>query len=895
MHSLSRTIEEILPLVTKPSRYLGNEFHVVRKDPASVSVQWLLILPEVYEIGMSHWGLKILYEILNKRTDSLAERAFSPWVDMEDRMRRAGIPLWSLETRRPAREFDLIGFSLQYEMTATNILNALDLARIPIWARDRRNDDPLIIGGGPCVTNPEPLAEFFDAFLIGDGEEAVGRVTEAVRETKGMDRERRLRALAGIPGVYVPALYSPRVDADGRYLGTFPNSPDTPARVSRTFLPDLENAPYPERPVVPLQEVVQDRLSIEILRGCTQACRFCQAGYLYRPVRERSVDRILDLAKKGLAASGWDTIGLVSLSTADYSQLEPLTAALNDRFAHEKVSLSLPSLRADRFGIEIAQKVREVKKTGFTFAPEAGSERLRRVINKRISDEEFFEAARIVYGQGWRLIKLYVMIGLPTEKWEDVEAIHAFARRVLSVARTFGPSCKLNLSVGAFVPKSHTPFQWEAFEDIGSLREKIDYLRSTLSSKTARVKWNDLETSHIEAILSRGDRRLARAIYRAWELGCRFDGWSEHFSYARWIQAFEETGIPIGEYTRARGIEEPLPWDHIDIGIHRKFLERERQYAYEMRPTADCRTEGCVACGIPGMPDDTRLAPASRKTETRVGGEVAMASAATRETTSDSSLTMLPETTGLQAPKRPVVTSPPILWPLRMRFSKEGPARFLSHLETGTIMSRAFRIAGIPVGFSQGHSPHPKFHFGPPLPVGIAGMRELIDVEILVPWRGYMIDRLNAVLPGGYRITEVWALPSVSDVRKRSLCSEAIHGRYESDTSALDPDRREGILQAIGRFQSAAEWKVPRSRPGTAEDERMAPRPPIELKRACVELEADPTGSMIRMVLRLLDEEEGQTANPARLMRGIFEMDVEEQARCFTARTVLMRADRSPM
>ncbi|MDM7915880.1 MAG: TIGR03960 family B12-binding radical SAM protein, partial [Candidatus Eisenbacteria bacterium] len=742
MNSLHEAIERILPLVAKPSRYLGNEFHAVRKDPASVAVQWLLILPEVYEIGMSHWGLKILYEILNKRPDTLAERAYCPWLDMEARMRAASIPFFSLESRRPAREFDLVGFSLQYEMTCTNILTCLDLAGIPLWAEERGDADPFVIGGGPCVTNPEPLAPFFDLFLIGDGEETVHRITEVVRDTKGLPREQRLRAFAQIRGLYVPGLYEPRYADNGRLLGTFPRVEGIPARPARTFVTDLEDAPYPETPLVPLQEVVQDRLSIEVLRGCTQGCRFCQAGYYYRPLRERSPKKILEIAEKGLAASGWDGVSLVSLSTADYTQLEPLAETLNRRFAAEKISISLPSLRADRFGVGIADKVREVKRTGFTFAPEAGSERLRRAINKQVSDEEFFAAARIAYERGWRLIKTYMMIGLPTETWEDVEGILGFARRIGEIGRQYGPGCKVNVSVGAFVPKSHTPFQWDPFEDLASLREKIEYLRRELPSRTARLKWNEIETSHMEAVLSRGDRRLARTIHRAWQLGGRYDGWTEHFSHERWMRALEETGLTAEMFTRRFEQSEVLPWDHIDIGVLKKFLVRERKKTDEMGATADCRHGDCVACGIPGMPKDTRLtAPLDEE--------------AARE---------LRERAGAKAERR---SSGGVLWPIRIRFAKEGPARFLSHLETGTILARAFRMAQIPVGHTQGHHPHPRFHFGPPLPVGVSSAVELLDVEIERPWTAAMAEALNAVLPGGFHVLEARALSVPSGTRRK--------------------------------------------------------------------------------------------------------------------------------
>lgn len=879
--NLHQAIEEILPLVTKPSRYLGNEFHTVRKDPRSARCQWLLVLPEVYEIGMSHWGLKILYDILNRRPDTLAERAYCPWIDMEARMRRHGIPFFSLETRRPAREFDLVGFSLQYELTATNILTCLDLAGIPIWAAERGDSDPLVIGGGPCVTNPEPLAEFFDLFLIGDGEEAIHRISEVVAETKGRPRMERLKALAQVAGIYVPILYEARYDDAGRLVETVPTCPEAPPRVKRTFVTDLEDAPYPATPLVPLQEVVQDRLSIEVLRGCTQGCRFCQAGYYYRPLRERSPGKVLDLAEKGLAASGWDGVSLVSLSTADYTQLETLAEALNRRFSSEKISIALPSLRADSFGVGIADKVREVKRTGFTFAPEAGSERLRRAINKLITDEEFFNAARIAYSRGWRLIKLYMMVGLPTETQEDVEGIVAFSEAIRDIGRSHGPACKVTVSVGAFVPKSHTPFQWDPFDDLDALRGKIDYLRRRIPSRWARLKWHEIETSHIEAVLSRGDRRLARTIHRAWELGGRYDGWTEHFSHARWMQALEETGLSAEMFTRGYGQTETLPWDHIDIGVLKKFLARERAKTDTLGETPDCRHGDCVACGIPGMPDDTRL--------------TAPLDDAARESLLDSAAS--------GASRR---SSAGVLWPVRVRFAKEGPGRFLSHLETGTILQRAFRMAEIPVGHSQGHSPHPKFHFGPPLSVGIASEVELFDVEIETPWQRDFVERLNRRLPVGFRIVEGMALPGVTGVKRRSLSAEASLARYEVDLSRLDDARCNRIDEDLARFRDATEWivrkhqeripdaEMPKDWEGIYDrlpelaqtiDERT-----IDLKRGVLDLEWDRGAALLRMKLRILDAT-GHAANPLRVLSGIFAIDLETQARCLVRRTAIQRED----
>jgi radical SAM family uncharacterized protein/radical SAM-linked protein len=848
--NLAARVEALLPRVEKPARYLDHEIHAIHREWTPETVKWLLILPEIYEIGMSHLGLRLLYDILNRRADALAERAFAPWVDMEDRMRAARIPLFALESRRPAQEFDIVGFSLQYELLATNVVNLLDLAGIPIWSRERGPDDPFIAAGGPSTANPEPLADLFDFVLIGDGEEAVGRITERLAASRGRPRRERLRELAEIPGVYVPSCYEP-VYAGGRQVGVRPID-GAPLPIRRTFVESLDALPYPERPIIPLITAVQDRLTLEIQRGCTQGCRFCQAGIFYRPVRERSPERLVELAACGLEASGYDEINLASLSSADYTQILPLARVLAEALKPARTGISLPSLRLDTFSVELAELVARVRKTSLTFAPEAGTQRLRDVINKRVREEDLYQAIEAAYARGWQRVKLYFMVGLPTETQADLDGLVDCVRRVREIGRRFGRTRSVTVSIGTFVPKAHTPFQWEAFEDRERLRGKIAFLRGAIHSPWSPVKWHDVEPSFIEAVLARGDRRLARVVARVREKGARFDGWTEHFQFDRWSEVFRESGIDPVSFTAARDPREPLPWDHIDLGVSREWLRREREHAMRGAVTDDCRSGRCTMCGM-GGPRDRKLA--ADLDPVQWDALRARLSEAVRATA---------------APPLPVsMGAPPLPLRYRLVFSKTGPLRFISHLETGTLLLRLLRMARWPLAYTQGHNPHPRVAFGPPLPLGVEGARELLDVYLVAPPETGALARLNEVAPRGLRFREASEIP----FHAPSLTVEMVAATYRV---TLPPDlaeqaRRERRVEA---FLDAGTRIVSKPSKGRQKS--------VDLKRCLVRLEwTSPDAADAALLLEAwLVEPGGHTLAPAALLREIFAWDPESLARC---------------
>ncbi|WP_347488067.1 TIGR03960 family B12-binding radical SAM protein [Desulfoscipio sp. XC116] len=602
---MEKQLEKILRRVQKPGRYSGGEWNMVRKDWHSMCVKMAFAFPDVYEVGMSHLGLQILYGMVNDREDALLERVFAPWPDMEEQLRKTGLPLTSLESRRPLRDFDIIGFTLQYELSFTNILNMLDLAGIPLRSADRKGGNyPLVVAGGPCSFNPEPMADFIDVFVIGEGEDALNDLLDAYlasrRSSEGW--EDLLLRLAGFDGIYVPVLYRVEYNDDRTIKALTSGSEGVPALVHKRVVTDMDAAFFPTRMVVPAIETVHDRAMLEVQRGCTRGCRFCQAGVIYRPVREKEPETLLRHAGELLGSTGWGEISLTSLSTSDYSRVSSLISELIKRHGPAGVNVSLPSLRVDAFSVDLAKEVQKVRRSSLTFAPEAGTQRLRDVINKGVTEDNLMDAVGAAFSAGWQSIKLYFMIGLPTETDDDIRGIANLARRVLDKGRMLvrvKGRLKVTVSVSSFVPKSHTAFQWEPQNSMAELKRKQLLLRDLLRSRGLVFKWHDTRSSFLEAVLSRGDRRLAGAIEAAWRNGARFDGWSEFFDLGKWLKAFESTGIdPEGYAYRRYQYDDVLPWDHIGAGVSKKYLVREHRRSLEGAITPDCRGGQCPGCGL---------------------------------------------------------------------------------------------------------------------------------------------------------------------------------------------------------------------------------------------------------------------------------------------------------
>jgi radical SAM family uncharacterized protein/radical SAM-linked protein len=718
-----------LPLVRKPGRYSGNEFNIIKKDWHNAELRIVLCFPDLYEIGMSHQGLQILYQLINSRADLLAERVYAPDTDLERLLAQNDTPLFSLESRRPVADFDMLAITLPYELCYSNILTILARSGLPFFASERNEDHPLVFGGGPCAFHAEPVADFFDAILLGDGEEAIFDIADLLVEAKRgkWSRARLLDRLTEIEGVYVPSFFRPRYDADGNFAGLTPLKEGYES-VRRRVLPSLESdASY--APLVPLFKIVHNRLGIEIARGCTRGCRFCQAGVIYRPVRERSPQEVMRLAKSGIASSGFEEIALLSLSSGDYACLAPLLTELMDTFVAKRVSVSMPSMRVGTLTPEIMRQIKRVRKTGFTVAPEAGTDRLRRVINKGITEEDLLATCKSAFALGWKLIKFYFMFGLPTETEEDLAAIGELARKAM--AQCPGKRANITVSASTFVPKPHTPFQWEPQLNIEQGFARIDFLKKNLRDKRIQLRWGDPRQSFLEGIMSRGDRRLAQLIVAAWHNGARLEAWSDHINIEIWRQAAASLGIALTNYLRRRAFDEPLPWSHLDVGLDPGFFRQELEKGLAEGYTPDCRYNGCQNCGLC---DFKKIKPVVNPSRQDSGGEERAEVAADEY-------------------------QPPARFFYRFHYQSTGRARFISHLELIQLFFRTFRRADLPLNFSHGFNPTPKVSFSPALPLGTESLAEYLIINAYEPlddpaeWQ----ERLNRQLPAGLAITAIEA------------------------------------------------------------------------------------------------------------------------------------------
>ncbi|MBZ5553823.1 MAG: TIGR03960 family B12-binding radical SAM protein [Acidobacteriia bacterium] len=880
---ISLDLDRLIQQVEKPVRYLGGEWNQVVKDHAAVDVAMALCFPDIYEIAMSHMGVRILYSLLNRRPDVAFERCFTPWVDMIEKMQQHHLPLTSLETRTPLDRFDIVGFSLQYEMSFTNILLMLELGGIPLRSVDRDLSFPLVIAGGPVALSPEPIADFIDAFVIGDGEETLGGLIDCVKDWKrsgdGMnahaDKSQLLRELAKRPGIYVPALYDtavhplhglqvvvpresgPTVKRPTGYDPVFfhgvlnrtqpAGGLAPPFPVVRQYVEDLSAYPFPTDLIVPFGEIVHDRISMEIARGCLDGCRFCQAGYTYRPLRERSIDDIVRTIVKASEQTGFDEATIASLSTADYSCLNPLMEKLMDELEHRKIALSLTSMRADSITPELTSQMKRVRKTGLTLAPEAGTQRMRDIINKNITEESVLKSATAAFDAGWDLIKLYFMIGLPMETGDDVRGIFELGKKVRDLSTRSRRSVNINLSASSFIPKPHTPFQWFAFCDLEEIKEKQRLLRSWCKSARINFKHHHPETSQMECVLSRGDRRLGRVIERAYRSGCRFDGWDDQFRYDLWVQAFEQEGVDFRQYLRAlpvfdcaewRGSTEPerndctayikslstirvkpldapvdwtpLPWDHLDDRVDKKFIVWDLKRSLQARVSPTCGPDLCYNCGLecefdgtgPGVIQSVEL----KKPGIQGNGH---------GQNHDRDLEMERE-----IPAAPV--QGPGAGRYRASFTKVGRSKFLSHLDLMRLVQRAFRRAGIPLKYSQGFHPQPVVSFGPALSVGIEGTAELVDFEAMVGLEEKsFLSVINSVLPDGVRFTRLKPVdlhaPAPSAIVKVAryqveLATDRILTSDRSQDGSQGDLSYDGVTRQLDAFLAAKSFVIQRKK-----------------------------------------------------------------------------------
>ena len=817
-------IQDILAYVQKPSRYLGTEINRIRKADSGVELRMALAFPDLYEIGTSHFGIQILYHILNQRPEIAAERVFAPDLDMEELLRRKNLPLCTLESRRPLADFDIIGFSLLYELNYTNVLNMLDMAGLRLKAADRLAAQPLVIAGGPCVCNPEPMAEFFDAMVLGDGERVILQMADiwlGWRKSGGSDKHQLLRQWSRLEGVYVPGFFTSNYDSDG-FQHLEPKFPDH-SRIQRAIVSDLDQAPFPDQPVVPFGRPVHDRLRLEISRGCSRGCRFCQAGMIYRPVRERSPRKLLELARRALDASGYEDLALLSLSTGDYTCLVPLMETLMQHCAGERVAVSLPSIRADTLSPKLMEQIKKVRKTGFTIAPEAGSQRLRDIINKNITFDDVARTVQDAFALGWQVIKLYFLIGLPFESEEDLDAISATVRELKKIKGPRRRRGQINVSLTTFIPKPHTPFQWASQIPLEQSMARLERLKAQLKIRGVQVKWQHPQMSILEGVLARGDRRLAPVMEEALRLGCRFDGWSEQFDFTRWEAAFEKCGLDVSFFTsRRRHLEEPLPWDHVDVGVTRDFLKAQWQDAQDGQRLSDCRHGACHQCGVC---DFKEIQPRTFQ------------DFSTPVPARDLDLTV--EQCGPQ---------------VELTYNIRDQARFFGHLERANIFARALRRAGIAVQYSQGFHPMPRLSFDNPLPVGMESEAEKMRITV-GPGVGcnQIVEGLNRHLPQGLQVVDC----GMAATGERT--AHAVADSYQIKLLHAEIDGR-----MINKFMQSDQWPYER--------QKSKGRSEVFDLKACIQTMRIENAATLYLVIRRLHQ---HTIRPTDVLRSVFQFDAE--------------------